>query len=207
MSFSIFVSVFQGSTWCHRSGRTWSASINRERMASSIPRRAGNRGYVRARSAPTTWSRSSAKSAVVASPWRGTRTAMWITNADTSRGFSAPTADSAASKRRRFTPTSERNIQKKRSLSSIWSSEHDKKIASSLVLHLISSDSRITSFHEARFLDRDLRTSLKTNRQMFLNLACYCHTFLFLKNIFLRISEYDFVHKYFIFQLRFIDLF
>jgi len=197
MSFSIFVSVFQGSTWCHRSGRTWSASINREQMASSIPRRAGNRGYVRARSAPTTWSRSSAKSAVVASPWRGTRTAMWITNADTSRGFSAPIADSAASKRHRFTPTSERNIQKRRSLSSIWSSEHDKKIASSLVLHLISSDSRITSFHEARF--RDLRTSLKTNRQMFLNLACYCHIFLFLK-----IREYNFVHKYFIFQLWFI---
>lgn len=162
MSFSILVSVFQGSTWCRRTGRTWSASINRERTASSIPRRAGNRGYVRARSAPTTWSRSSAKNAVVASPWRGTRTATWITNADTSRGFSVPTADSAASKRHRFTPTSGRNIRKRRSLSSIWSSEHDRKIAS-LIPYPISSNSSEFRLSTGLAFYRDLRTSLKTN--------------------------------------------
>lgn len=127
MLFSIFVSVLQGLMCCHRSGRTWSASIDRERTASTIPRRPGSRGYVRVRLAPTTWSRSSAKNAGVASPWRGTRIAMWTTSADTSPGFNAPTVDFAASRPRRFTLTSGKSIRKRRSSSSTWSSEHEER--------------------------------------------------------------------------------
>lgn len=126
MLFSIFVSVLQDLTWYHRSGRIWSASIDRERTASTVPRCPGSRGYVRVRLTPTTWSRSSAKNAGVASPWRGIRTAMWTTSVDTSPGFNVPTVDSAASKPHRCTLTSGKSIRKRRSLSSTWSSEHEE---------------------------------------------------------------------------------